>query len=164
MKRNWIAVLLPLAALAILLTFLLAVPQPPAARAQSSNSWAFDPCLSSFIPKSSAAISQASATTTQLVALSTGKSIYVCGFVLDIQGSATTVGSLQFESGTGSNCASTVTALTGVMPGNINASVPTVIQSPSDGTGFSTPASTELCVVSAGTTVGITGYVSYVQQ
>ena len=123
-----------------------------------------DPCQNPSVTKSSVSISIAAAATTQLIALSAGKVIYVCGFVADIQGSATTVGSLQFIGGTGSNCGTPVSTFTGVMPGNITASVPTVISSGVGSTQFSTVVSNELCTVSAGTTVSITGYLSYVQQ
>lgn len=122
-----------------------------------------DPCFSQFTFKQSKAISVASATTTSLVSVVNNQAVYVCGFVLDIQGSATTVGSAQFEYGTGAACSSP-TALTGVMPGNITANVPTLIVGPSDGAEFVTPLSNGLCIVTAGTTVGVTGFVSYVQQ
>ena len=150
--------------IALSLMLLWTFPTPHATAQNNIPAWNPDPCFSWAVAKSSAVINQSSATTTQLVALTAGKQIYVCAFLIDIQGSATSVGSAQFESGTGSNCASNIVALTGVMPGNITASVPTVIAAPSDGTEFTVPAANELCIVSAGTTVGITGYVSYVIQ
>ena len=131
------------------------------AASQTNIAGASDPCYDTSALKSSAPITIAAAATTQQIALAAGKSIYVCGGVLDIQGSATTVGSIQLEYGTGTNCAGGPTALTGVMPGNITANVPTIIPITP---GLTTPSGQELCTIAAGTTVGITGYLVYVQQ
>jgi hypothetical protein len=161
-RKNWLALTAGLVAMAFLILFLLALPQPPA-NAQHTPNFIPDPCFSQFTVKSSASVSIASATTTSIVAVVAGKGVLVCGFILDIQGSATTVGTAQFEYGTGAACSSP-TALTGAMPGNITASVPTVIVANGDGTEFSAPASNGLCIVTTGTTVNVTGYVQYVQQ
>jgi hypothetical protein len=122
-----------------------------------------DPCFSQFTVKQNVSISVASATTTSLVAVSAGKAVYVCGGIIDIQGSATTVGSAQLEYGTGASCSSP-TVLTGVMPGSITANVPTIVPIVGNGSDLTAPASNGLCIVTAGTTVGVTGFVSYVQQ
>src|ERR1700724_714534 len=50
-------------------------------------------------------ISGGTATTTQIVALTTGKQIWVCEWTLLVGSSATTATAAQFEYGTGANCA-----------------------------------------------------------
>jgi hypothetical protein len=57
---------------------------------------------------SSALLSMTTATTTQIVALQAGKSIYICGFV--VNGGGTTTARL--VQGTGTNCATGLTNLT----------------------------------------------------
>lgn len=77
---------------------------------------AADPCLSPQVPKQSVAIGISSATTTQLIALETGKAIYVCGwnFTAVIGTGATYL----FQYGTGTTCGTGTVALTGAMIGN----------------------------------------------
>src|SRR3954466_10975103 len=65
---------------------------------------------------SSVIINQASAATTQLVALVAGKRIYVCGSLVNQVG-ATTAPTFKFVAGTGSNCVTGPTDLTGVISG-----------------------------------------------
>jgi hypothetical protein len=114
----------------------------------------FDPCLAG--AKKSFAISIASAGTTQLVALSTGKSIYVCGF---IDGSAGTTPSVELEYGTGSSCGTGTTALTGPVVFVTS----TVVNFGAGGaTITSTPVSNALCAVTVGATHE--GVLTYVQQ
>ncbi len=111
-----------------------------------------DPCAVS--PKSSVSVAISTATTTQVVAVSTGKAIYACGFTASF-GATTTA---QFEYGTSTNCTGTH-ALSGVFaPGT-----GTVLGLSGEGTRFSAPASNGLCIVSTGTG-GINGVLSYVQQ
>jgi hypothetical protein len=100
-------------------------------------------------------VSISTATTTQLVALSAGKKVYVCGFTASF-GATTTLG---FEYGTGSTCGTGTTALTGVFVPATGA----VLALTADGTDFATIASNALCGVSTGTG-GIQGVLSYVQQ
>src|SRR5437879_5656570 len=71
-----------------------------------------DPCQSNGIAKSSIVLNITSATTTQLVALSAGKQIFVCGFNFTMVG---TVQTLAFEYGTGASCGTGTTLLTGAM-------------------------------------------------
>ncbi len=113
-----------------------------------------DPCSSG--AKSSVAISQASAGTTQLVALASGKAIYVCGAT---DGSAGTTPSILLEYGTGISCGTGTTALTGAIPFtsgsavNIGTSGATVAQA---------PAGNALCMLTVG--IGHYGVLQYVQQ
>ena len=125
-----------------------------------------DPCQNPSVVKSSAKISLSSTTASQLVALASGKIVYVCGFSAVIQGSATTVGTLQFEYGTQTTnpCDTGATTLTPALPGNISPNVPTVIPMPGGYTQFATTASQQLCAVATGTTISVQGYVTYVQQ
>jgi hypothetical protein len=96
----------------------------------------------------------ASATTTQLVALSAGKTIYVCGFVVEIQGIATTAGTAKLVYGTGSSCATSPVNLTPDFIGSTTAGTPTVIAL-GNGLGVvtKTAASNALCVTTTTTTV-----------
>ena len=125
-----------------------------------------DPCQNPSVIKSSAKISLSSTTAAAVVALASGKIVYVCGFMADIQGSATTVGTVQFEYGTQTTnpCDTGTTTLTPALPGNITANVPTVIPMPGGYTQFATTASQQLCAVATGTTISVQGYLTYVQQ
>lgn len=57
---------------------------------------------------SSALLSMATSTTTQAIALQAGKSIYVCGFVVNAGGTTTA----RIVQGTGTNCATGLTNMT----------------------------------------------------
>ena len=57
---------------------------------------------------SSAVLSMSTATTTQAIALVAGKSIYICGFVVNAGGTTTA----RLVQGTGANCATGLTNLT----------------------------------------------------
>jgi hypothetical protein len=109
------------------------------------------------VPESggSVAISISTATTTQLVALSSGKAIYVTAW--DVIAAGT--GNIQLEYGTGSNCGTGTTALTG----NYNLTAQAGI---SKGSGFGAilfiPASNALCAVTSAA-VGMAGSLSYAQ-
>lgn len=124
---------------------------------QSPNS--ADPCGNANVAKSSVALSITSATTTKLVALSSGKVIYVCGFSASMTGTAPT---MQFTYGTNmsAECDTGATVLTG-------AYIPTsgaFVQDRGFGTMFATAASKDLCLVSTGTGPNIKGILTYVQQ
>ncbi len=125
-----------------------------------------DSCQDLSQVKSTAVINISSATTTELVAAVAGKTILVCGFSATIQGSATTVGSIIFKTGTKvtTPCDTTPSSLTGTYQGNITANVPTFISGQGSMTQFTSIASGEICATSAGTTVAIGGYLTYVQQ
>ncbi len=118
-------------------------------------STAADPCESPNAAKSSVTVAISTATTTQLVALSSGKTVYVCGFTASI-GATTTVA---LEYGTGSSCGTGTTALTGVFAPATGA----VLSLGGSGYKTATIASNALCAVSTGTG-GINGVLSYVQQ
>lgn len=121
----------------------------------SNTPGATDPCQTPSALKSSVSVAITTATTTQLVALSAGKAVYVCGFSATF-GATTTLG---FEYGTGTNCGTGTTALTGVMA----PATGTFISMNSDGTDFTAPSGNALCAVSTGTG-GIQGVLTYVQQ
>ena len=113
-----------------------------------------DLCFNS--AKTSVSVAISTATTTQLVALATGKIVHVCGFNASF-GATTTA---QLEYGTGSSCGTGTTALTGVYApgtgvvlnvGNANSTV------------TKTVVSNALCLVSTGTG-GVNGVLTYVQQ
>lgn len=128
-----------------------------------------DPCT--VLPKSSAAISVSSATTTSLVAAAAGKAVYVCGYIVSNVPSATSAATFLFEYGTGASCTSP-TALTGTFgAGYTTATAPIVyVNGNGNGTILIAPAAATaatangLCILTAGTTVNIQGVVSYVQN
>jgi len=114
-----------------------------------------DPCQNPSVAKSSVSVAISTATTTQLVALTTGKIVYACGFSASF-GASTTA---QFAYGTGSACGTGTTALTGVFaPGT-----GVVLGLSAEGAHFQTIASNALCLVSTGTG-GINGVLTYIQQ
>lgn len=127
---------------------------------------ASDPCQDVSAIKSSVVVAQASATTTQLVALSAGKIVYVCGLSMTIAPSGTSADTATFEYGTGASCGTGTTALTGAFgAGDLTTAAPPLfVTLGAPGTAFSTAAGNALCIVSAGTTVSIQGVLSYVQQ
>jgi len=115
-----------------------------------------DPCKNPAASTSSAVINVSSATTTQLVALAAGKSVYVCQVTMSGGSAATAV----LEYGTGSSCGTGTTALTGALA--LNATQPVSLGW--GGALASTPAGAALCLVTGGTVTTAQGIVSYVQQ
>lgn len=125
-----------------------------------------DPCQNPSVMKQSAKINVTSTTASLLVAVNGSKTTYVCGGVFTIQGSATTVGTLQFEYGTQTTnpCDTGTNTLTGTFAGNINANVPTVIPLGNGSLQLRTASAVQLCAVATGTTISIQGYITFVQQ
>ena len=126
--------------------------------AAPQDSYLADPCYNPLVSKSSVALTISTATTTQLVALSAGKSIYVCNVSASMMG---TTPAFTLEYGTGSSCGTGTTALTGAYAPTAG-SLLTV-----GGTGsvvVMAPAGNALCAVSGGTTPNIQGILTYVQQ
>lgn len=117
-----------------------------------------DPCDVPTVQKSSVAVAISTATTTQLVALSAGKTIYFCGFVGSMGG---TTPAVTFEYGTGSNCATGTVVLTGAIAPTSGSILLMPIGS---STWFQTASANALCALSAGTTPSIQGVLTYVQQ
>ena len=114
-----------------------------------------DPCENPAVTKSSAVINVATAGEASLVALSAGKSIYVCGVV---DGSTGTTPALTLQSGTVAGCASGTTAMTGAMLFITS----TNISLGWGGTIATVPSGGVLCALTAGNTHA--GIISYVQQ
>jgi len=114
-----------------------------------------DNCIPGVQGAKSVAITTASATTVELVALASGKSIYVTTFDV-VSAGATTV---TFKYGTGTNCGTGTVNLTGAYPMAAN----TVITKGSGvGVALNIPQGNALCITnSAG--VQISGSVSYAQ-
>ena len=125
-----------------------------------------DPCTNPSNAKASVPINITTAATTQLVALSAGKSVYVCGGSFTIAPSATAADSILFEYGTGSSCGTGTTALTGAYgAGDLTTAAPPVsVSLVSSGVVMIAPSGNALCAVSAGTTVNIQGVLSVIQQ
>ncbi len=122
------------------------------------NANPIDPCAR--FPRQSIAINVSSATTTQLVPLLAGASIYVCsGYLNQVNGT----GSLGLEYGTGTNCGTGTKELNGPILASTAASgVTTTSLDGIDGNQFFVPAGNALCAISTGT-IKQTGYISYVQ-
>ena len=117
-----------------------------------------DPCQNPSIAKSSAEINVSSATTTQLVALSGTKKIYVCDVTMSLVGTSP---SAQFISGTGSACGTVDQTFTGAMVASATVGV---IHLGYGGSIAVTTGGDELCLVSGATVTTETGIVTYVQQ
>lgn len=104
------------------------------------------------IPTASAPIAASTAGTLQLVAAVSGKAIYVTDW--DVVAGGT--GTFQLEYGTGTNCATGTTALTGTYPAQA--------QFGRAGVGhLFIPAGNALCIVTTGAAAS-QGFVAYAQQ
>jgi len=101
---------------------------------------------------SSAVVTVSAAATTQIVALTSGRSIRVCSFSVSIS----LAGTAQWQTGTGSNCGSSNANLTGAYSVGTGA---TAAQGTGLGEIFKTPVSQALCL--AAVTGNVTGVVSY---
>lgn len=125
-----------------------------------------DPCQSSAVGKSSAIINISTATTTAIAPVSGSLTTYVCGFTFTISQVITTANTLLFEQGTGTACASSPVALTGLFgAGGISAGSPITIASQGGATQFKSAASNGICAVTAiGATGSFQGVLTYVQQ
>ena len=116
-----------------------------------------DPCRNPNVAKSTVAIAVTTAATTQLVAPSGTKAVYLCSLQANVVGTAPT---LLIEYGTSTTCVGT-TALTGTIP----VATGTYFSTGNDAA-IATPASQGLCLVSGGTltTTGVQGFATFVQQ
>ena len=125
-----------------------------------------DPCSNPSNTKASAAINITTATTTQLVAISGTTTIYICGGSFSIAPSATAAASAYISYGTGTNCGTGLTAITGAYgAGDLTtAAPPLMVNLLSSGVVAIAPAGKALCITTAGATVNVQGIISYVQQ
>jgi hypothetical protein len=101
--------------------------------------------------------------TTQLVALSSGQIVYVCGY--SFSQSTTTSVNVSLVYGTGSACATGQTAITPAYPIQAPASagpIGIVVQMPFGSSGLKTTASQELCI-KTNAAVSVQAIVSYTQ-
>ena len=110
-------------------------------------------------PDSQAYVSPSTITTTQIVALSSGKSIYISSYAFNVSASATAVAGYYLEYGTGSNCSVGATEITGQETWPIGQGI---VRGSGLGVILTVPASNALCIVtSAAQQVNIN--VSYTQ-
>ena len=129
----------------IVVALLISLPfLPTAAHADATG----DPCLNPALAKSTVVVNVATATTTQLVTLQAGQTIYVCSFVLDFSGTNYT-----FEYGTGTTCGTGTTAMSGGFTSALEEGGFTL---------FHTASGNAMCVVTTGT-VALAGIVVYLQ-
>lgn len=130
-----------------------ATPSPqPAATALPVAAYGFGIGSSGYLPliecDNSIAISVASSAVTQLVALSAGKRIFVCGYSAVVSAAS----NVQFFYGTGTNCATGQATLTGAVPFAANGGI---ARGPALVPVWSVPAGNALCAsVSAGSVFG----------
>lgn len=124
-----------------------------------------DPCLASAIPKQQSFLNMTTATSSQIVSLAAGQTIYVCGWTATMTGTVT-VDSFQFVMGTGANCATGPSIISPNYNSGILAAGATVVGSSGSGTVIFTAAGKALCVqttsVATGPTVNIG--ITFVQQ
>ena len=86
-----------------------------------------DPCLSSAVLKATAPVTVATAATTQIVAPSGTKAVYICGGSFSIAPSATSAATALIEYGASSNCTGTH-ALTGAFgAGDLTTAAPPIV-------------------------------------
>lgn len=150
---NMKKILLALAALFISASSLYAQPGPQSLCYTTNGT----NCVPAVQASNSVSIASNTASTFELVAASTGKAIYVTSFNVDVNGTET----VQFKYGTGTNCGSGTTVLTGVYSLTVGTNVVTV----GNGLGvvLYVPQGNALCyTTTAGTTV-VAGSVSYAQ-
>lgn len=124
-----------------------------------------DACASTNIAPSNASVSITTVTTTQIVALSAGKLVFLCEWTFTINSSATTAAAMQFEYGTGVNCGTGTTVLTGTM-GTENAAAGAgmlLVNGPYSGSTLIVPVGNALCIVTTGTAVALHGQVTFKQ-
>ena len=121
-----------------------------------------DPCENPSVAKSSAVIAFSTATTTALVALSSGKVIYLCAWTISM--SSGTTPTLLFKTGTQTTnpCDTGTVNLTGTMA--LPTTSGTFITVGAGHTMFQTPASFQLCITTAGTSPTGNGWATFVQQ
>ena len=119
--------------------------------ALSASAATFDPSGASY----SVPINISTATTTQLVPLSGTTFIYVTSFTVIAGGT----GNLTFEYGTGTNCGTGTTALTGAYPFVANGGI---AMGTGNGMVLKVPAGNALCVVTSAA-VQMSGSLSYQQ-
>jgi hypothetical protein len=112
-------------------------------------------CTSNNSSFASTPLNLSGSTLTQLIALAAGKKIYICGAYL--QGGGTTP-TIEFEYGTGTNCATGTTILT--QPVALTTAAPGIMwTSP----GPVVPVGDALCYILTGTTPTVVGWLTYVQ-
>jgi hypothetical protein len=114
-----------------------------------------DPCMAPGIAKSNFSVSVTA--DTELVALTSGQTIFLCGSSLTLGGTAPTVA---FVYGTGTTCGTGQTSLTGA----INPTAGLILNLGWGGTVFSTAVSNALCILITGTTPTIRGQITYVKR
>lgn len=116
-----------------------------------------DICQNPTINKSSLSIAISTATTTQLVALASGETIYVCNVTLTAGGTAPTI---KFETGSSTTC-STPTVLTGTFAPAVGG----ILKIEGAGVQLQSASGKALCAVTADSgTPSFQGYMVYVQQ
>lgn len=111
------------------------------------------------------AINVTSATTTVIVPVAGTASVYMCGGALTIASSATSADTALLEYGTGSTCASVTKTLTGTLgAGIITAAAGTSGITIQLGPMAPSAFGNGMCIVTAGTTVNVQGYIVLGQQ
>ncbi len=118
-----------------------------------------DPCQNPHVAKSSAVINVGAATTGSLVAASSGKAIYVCGYTASLGGTTPTV---KFVQGTTSStaCDTGPADLSGAMAPTSGS----IWSAGFGGTLIQTSAGNALCATTTGASSSFQGRITYVQQ
>ena len=155
--------------LSVLIVFLLVMAAPTAfaldtsAHVTINNSG--DPCQNPNVAKSTAIVSAPTASTSQVIALSAGKSIYICDVSTGITGTTANATSFQLVSGT--------TTTTPCDTGQANVSGAYTVNSVAaggyfhsgfGGTLYKTAAGKALCSTNTGTNSATVGSITYIQQ
>ena len=148
----------------LILAFLVATPSAFALDYGITVKNSGDPCQNPNVAKSSAAVSLSSATTGTIVAGVTGKVIYVCDFTASLSGTAANAVTAKLFSGatTTNPCDTSSADKTGTFTPTGAAGSP--IHMGFGGTVFSVSSGKSLCSVTTGTSPGLYGSITYVQQ
>lgn len=128
----------------------------PNATVQLYNGYA-DTCSAVNVAKLSAPVSITTSTTTQLIAPVAGKAATICGFYSTTANAAAT---LVFNTGTGATCGTATVVLSGTMLTSSSGR----FDLGEGGQKLKSAVGGGICVITAGTTPGIQGFVVYTQR
>lgn len=117
-----------------------------------------DPCDSGSLAKVNGVITAAAASTTQQIAAVTGSKIYVCGYQMS---QIATAGTVQWVYGTGANCGTGTTNISGAM--GVTASSP-ITYGGGSAVIIIVPTSNALCLTTTGAGGTVAGLLTFIQS
>lgn len=112
--------------------------------------------------RQAASIDITTPSTTQIVGAISGQSVYIEGFGLTIAVSSASAQTVQFVYGTGTNCATGATVLTGALTGNTTSPINLFPYAAAQSFLFNAPASQAVCIRTTGSQA-VEGWVTFRQ-